>query len=196
MTWARQDTKEARLNQEDSRANGFCTMKYILSGKVEYDSRRPQEWLQSLRDYVAGRTAKLDPLLDWVELQSEEIPMDDIGLRQGSAPMVDAAKDLREVSRQFLALLGPLLAKDGSQAGMFANVPRHNGLEAWRRLAEPINEDIVIMRKELLPLVTNPKAATSMDKIEEAIQVWDTNIRLFTAEEVKHPPTRLNASPS
>ena len=34
---------------------------------------------------------------------------------------------------------------------LFANVPRHNGFEAWRRIAEPINDDKALVRKDLLP---------------------------------------------
>ena len=45
--------------------------------------------------------------------------------------------------------------------------------------AEPINEDKELLQKDLLPLVTNPRAAPSMDMIEQAVQDWDTNIRLF-----------------
>ena len=44
--------------------------------------------------------------------------------------MVDAASSIKDVSRQLWALLNPLVAEDGHAAGMFANVPRHNGLEA------------------------------------------------------------------
>ena len=61
----------------------------------------------------------------------------------------------------------------------FVNVARPNGLEAWRRLAEPINEEKEILLKELLLLVTNPMGPASMDKVEGAIEDWDANIRLF-----------------
>ena len=59
------------------------------------------------------------------------------------------------------------------------HVPRHNGLEAWRRLAEPVNDDTVLLQKDFLPKVTKPKAAPSADLIEQAIEDWDTDIRLF-----------------
>ena len=70
---------------------------------------------------------------------------------------------------------------------MFANVPRHNGIEAWRRLAEPINEDKAMVRRDLLASVTNPRGASSIDKIESAIEEWDTNIRLFVAADGMAP---------
>ena len=71
-------------------------------------------------------------------------------------PMVAAARTLTQVSRQLWAMLNPLLASDSHQAGMFANVERHNELEAWRRIAEPINEDKAHVRRDLLATVTNP----------------------------------------
>ena len=92
-------------------------------------------------------------------------------------PMVDAAGSLIEVSRQLWAMLSPLLSQDADKATMFANVERHNGLEVWRRMAQPINEDKALVRRDLLSAVTNPKGASSMDKMETAVEGWDTNIR-------------------
>ena len=84
-------------------------------------------------------------------------------------------------------MLNPLLASDSHQAGMFANVQRHNGLEAWRRITEPINEDKQHFWQDLLSFVTNPRGATSMDNIEAAVEAWNTNIRLFVAVEGDEP---------
>ena len=69
----------------------------------------------------------MDRVLDWVESRTEAI--DSTFLSAGGVPATDFAS-LGEVSRQLWALLGPLLAGDSVQAGMFANVPRHNGLVA------------------------------------------------------------------
>ena len=55
--------------------------------------------LQSLRDYVAGRTAELDPLLDWVGHQVEPITDNEIFYGKDNAPMVDAAPSFKRVSR-------------------------------------------------------------------------------------------------
>ena len=66
-----------------------------------------------------------------------------------------------------------------SVATKFNNVPRHNGLEAWRKITELFNEDKQLVRKDLLPLVTNPKGAATLEKVESAIDDWDTNVRLF-----------------
>ena len=82
-------------------------------------------------------------------------------------PMISEAPNLREVSRQLWALLRPLV-HETAVASTFANVPRHNGLEAWRQLAEPINDDKQLVKKELLPLITNPKAAPNMDLVARA----------------------------
>ena len=60
------------------------------------------------------------------------------------------------VSQQLWALLGGLVKGDASVKRIFANVPRHNGLEACRRFVELVNEDKALIPKDLLPLVTNP----------------------------------------
>ena len=54
-------------------------------------------------------------------------------------------------------------------------MPRHNGFEACRRIVEPLNEDKALVRKDLLPLATNPKPATSMDDLTAGLEAWDTN---------------------
>ena len=86
-----------------------------------------------------------------------------------------------EVSRQLRALLGPLVASDPNLHSVFANVPRHNGLEAWRRIAEPINEDKILILKDFLPAVTNPRPATSLDDLSVPLEAWDANLRLIAS---------------
>ena len=68
------------------------------------------------------------------------------------------------------ALFGGLLKSDASVKRTFANVPTHNGFEAWRRVVEPVIEDKALIRKDLLPLVTNPKPASSMDDLSAALE--------------------------
>ena len=71
------------------------------------------------------------------------------------------------------------MAGDASKDSTFNNVARHNGLEAWRRIALPINEDKILILQELLPLVTNPKPASDIHHYDEALRNWNTNLRLF-----------------
>ena len=97
--------------------------KFVLSGKGSYDARKPQIWLLSLRNYLAGRHEEMDPILDWCEQQLDVIP------RDAKPPaMMDA--EPAEVSRQLWAFLGPLVAGDASMESIFANVPRHHGFDA------------------------------------------------------------------
>ena len=58
----------------------------------KYDGRKPLEWLQDIRDYVAGRTEEMDHLLNWIEVQTEPIVVESLG---HSAPMVSEAPSLR-----------------------------------------------------------------------------------------------------
>ena len=128
-----------------------------------YDSKQPQLWLQTLRDYLAGRSVEMDKVLDWIEEQKEEV---DPAASFSGFPMLDSMpagdSGAREISRQLWALLGSLIAGDSNVHDRFANCPRHNGFEAWRRVAEPINDDKIIILRELLPAVTNPSPAKSV----------------------------------
>ena len=72
----------------------------------------------------------------------------------------------KEVSRQLWAFLGPLVANDANKTSTFKNVARHNGLEAWRQIALPINEDKILILQELLPLITNPRSASDIHHYE------------------------------
>ena len=67
-------------------------------------------------------------------------------------------------------MLGGLVKEHADTKRLFANVPRHNGVEAWRRIAEPINDDKALARKDLLPKVTNPRKATSLDDLPKALE--------------------------
>ena len=75
--------------------------------------------------------------------------------------------------------MGPLVASDSNKTSTFKNVVRHNGFEAWRQIAMPINEDKNLILQELLPLISNPKSATDIHHYDDALRVWNTNLRLF-----------------
>lgn len=91
----------------------------------KYDSKKPLEWMQGLRDYCAGRCEEIYPLLEWVERQEQPITNETL-TGSGNIPAIDAAPSLREVSRQMWALLSPLV-KDTDVESKFANIPRHKG---------------------------------------------------------------------
>ena len=94
--------------------------------------------------------------------------------------MIRIAPSARELSRQLWALLGLLVAGVSKNASIYNNVQRH-GLEAWRRIAEPINEDKILILQDLLPAVTNPRAASDIAGYAQALEDWETNLRLFAS---------------
>ena len=94
--------------------------------------------MQSVHNYMAGRTKDMNHVVGWVEKQQAEIPKD-LSCVSG-LPMINCA-EYREVSRQLWAFLGPLVASNAVVNGVFENVDRHNGLEGWRRIAEPIHDN-------------------------------------------------------
>ena len=148
--------------------------KYRFQSKALYCSKEPQMWFHDLRDYLAGRTAELDDLFDWIEGKSERIDRAD----EGDHLCIDCA-DTTELSRQLWALLGGLVKEDASVKRTFANVPRHNGFEAWRRIHEPVREDKALRRKDLLLKVTNPRAASGINDLAKALEDWETSKREF-----------------
>ena len=104
-----------------------------------------------------------------------EIKSPDIGF------MLDLPATMGEVSRQLWAPLGGLVKNHADTKRLFANVPRHNGFEAWRRIAEPINDHKALVRKDLPPKVTNPRKVTGLDDLPKALEDWEINKRLYTA---------------
>ena len=74
--------------------------------------------------------------------------------------MLDSPASRQEVSRKLWTLLGGLVEEQADTKHLFANVPRHSGFEAWRRIAELINDDKALVCKELLPKLPNPRHAT------------------------------------
>ena len=94
--------------------------------------------------------------------------------------MISHAPSAKELWRQLWAFLGPLVPGDAKKASIYKNEPSHNGLEAWRRIAEPINADKLLILQDLLPAVLNPRAAVDMAGYVQALEDWETNLRLFT----------------
>ena len=47
------------------------------------------------------------------------------------------------------------------------------------RLVEPNNEDEALVRKDLLPKVTDPRHAISVEDLGAAFAEWVTNKRMF-----------------
>ena len=131
--------------------------KYLFQPGSLYDGQDPQKWLQNLHDYLAGRTRELDRIFTFIEQQTEPITRD-------PGFCIDSASN-SELPHQLWALIGRLTKHHAEMTRIFRNVPRHNGFEAWRRMAEPINEDEPMLRQALLPLVTNPRHATSVDDV-------------------------------
>ena len=80
------------------------------------------------------------------------------------------------------------MAADAGKDGAFKDVTRHNGLEAWRQIALPINEDKALILQELLPAITSPKLASDITHYDEAIRDWSANLRLIETAG-GHPPT-------
>ena len=131
--------------------------------------------MQDVHDYLAGRTQEIDDVIDWVEKQPDEI---NSAIARSYNGCLGCAV-IEEVSRQMWSFLGPLVRENSDNASIFKSVPRHNGLEAWSRIAEPINEDKSLMRKDLLPLVNNLKGAANIDKFAQRLEDWDTSCRLM-----------------
>ena len=66
--------------------------------------------------------------------------------------------------------MGPLISADSNKVSSFKNVARHNGFEAWRQIAMPINKDKILILQELLPLITNPKSASDIHHYDDALR--------------------------
>ena len=62
---------------------------------------------------------------------------------------------------------------------MFRNVPRHNGAEAWRRIAEPIQEGRELRQQQFQGRVLRPKAAGRVEDIPSVLEQWESDYRLF-----------------
>ena len=132
-------------------------------------------WLQKIRNYLSGRTCDPDKLFDFFEAKDEEILNGDAGL------MLDIPATHVELSRQLWALITAGLVKEHAGAKRdFSNVPRQDGFEAWRKLAGPINEDKMLIRKDLLWSFNQSRHCASVGDSEGALAQWATDRSLFS----------------
>jgi hypothetical protein len=130
---------------------------------------------------LSGRTPELDQIFKWCEKSLEPI----LSHEQAAFAMLDCAST-QKVSESMWALLGGLVKENPTMKKTFANVPRHNGFEAWRKVMEAMNENKALSRNELLPKLTNPRPATSLHDLTQAMEDWETTKRLYS--EADGPP--------
>ena len=97
---------------------------FTTRSTTAYTGRDGSGWLLSLRDYLAGRTAELDRLFDYLEKSGDEAE-NNIGWTLQCASNED-------VSKQLWALLATLLKGHDDSMRRFRNVPRHNGFRVWQ----------------------------------------------------------------
>ena len=117
-----------------------------------FDQKDSQGWLLKLKDYISGRTPELDGVWDWVEKQTCVITESDLSripLEVNDMSVIESTP--KEVSRQLWALLAGLVGNHAETMLMFRNIERHNGVEAWRRIAEPITQGRDLRRKQFQP---------------------------------------------
>ena len=126
----------------------FYDEKYLFQEGSLYTGKDGAGWLLRFRDYLAGRTAELDRVFDYIEKASDEMG-NDLGF------MLQCPSN-EEVSKLLWALLAVLLTEHTDSMRRFCNVPRHNGLRACQVMTAPINEDKAEVRRELLKAVTKP----------------------------------------
>ena len=153
--------------------------KYLFQSSSAYTGKGAAGWLLELRDYLAGRTDELDKLFSFLEKAADPVG-NDLGW------MLQCASN-EEVSRQLWALLAALLKNDTDSMRKFRNVERHCGFRAWQVMAGGINEEKAELRRDLLSKVTNPRAATSVNDVERALEDWRTTKRIFTEADGKLP---------
>ena len=85
----------------------LCDEKYHLNNTNPYDSKEPQRWLQDIHDYLSDRNSDLDRLVHWIEHQTEAVAGD-----YSMVPSIIACAEIKEVSKQLWAFLGPLIRAD------------------------------------------------------------------------------------
>ena len=153
--------------------------KKLTDDKIMYDKKKPLEWMQDLKDYLAGRTPEMDRVLDWAEKCTSDIDANSLATAQLFMDQSPGGPCAAEISRQLWALMAPLVKSDEDVKRIFKNAPLHNGLEAWRRVTEPVLEGCELTRKSLQPIVLKPKGARKLEDLATAIEVWAQNERLF-----------------
>ena len=135
-----------------------------LDGKHAYSSKDPHEWLDTQRDYLGGRTPELDRILEWCEKSKGPIDQSMLVSAELFMDQSPGGPSAYEVSRQLWAFLAPLLKENEGADMIFKNVVRHNGLEAWRRISEPVLEDSELTRKDLQPSVLLDELPAALER--------------------------------
>ena len=123
----------------------------------------------------ATKAYELEPLLKMIE-DYVEFPALVADVTPYAAQLVSGSR-LAEISGEIWNYLNNNLQGEALQA--FNNVPRMEGLEAWRKMVKMVQGSNDLRRMESKRKIQNPRRAQSLHDFRKAIEEWDTNMRHF-----------------
>ena len=108
----------------------------------------------------------------WASTRPSEVVFEQL---VGAQPYV--LNDVIWLDHQFWALLS--LNLTGGAKGILNNVPGCRGFEVWRRIVKLMNHTSEARRDQLYTKVHNPKKATKYEDVDQRLEEWSTDQRLY-----------------
>ena len=155
----------------------FFDDKIAQHDSFQLKDNNAHKWVQAVRNYLVGKCRDMRPLLAWAEdQQHRSIAVEEL---QGLQARLMVDPDLVNFNQQLLSVLSLNLQSNASASTRLQNVEVLHGVEVWRRIVVPIRSRSLETRHRLHDLVRNPKQATRLGGIMDAIEDWELEIQKY-----------------
>ena len=149
-------------------------MKFALETRNQFDgNKNGTHWKRIVSGHFIGQYLKMFDIFNWAEQQRNTTITTE--LAQSLQPWVD--DDILIISHLMWKFLNVNLTDSAFE--IFSNVPISNGLDAWRRIMNKVNDKSPARKDELLTLINSPGKATKCEDVDKLFESWDTNTRIY-----------------
>ena len=157
-------------------------MRYPAEGAGDRDRERAVErklaWVKTTRNYFISKAPDMEFLLLWAEdFQSRP------ATNQHTSSMADSGQcmdhDQLKLSRDLWGHLNLVLPVTSADRTAFDLAPPGNGLDAWRRIVDPLGPRSKERLFNMHTDVINPKTARSVSSVLHEIEEWENELREY-----------------
>ena len=161
-----------------------------LATNFIYDGRtHAEEWVRKIRNYFLGRCRAMEWMLAWAEKSHE--PLNTWSLK-AEADRRGEHIDVERVSAETWSFLNSCLQGDGQIT--FGLVENFNGLEAWRRLTEPVTAQSASKRVALGQQLRNPPMIKHLDDVIPGMERFENVVKDYVLAGGNPPDDEEKAS--
>ena len=157
-------------------------MRYPSDGVSDRDRDKAVDkklaWVKSTRNYLISKAGEMEDLLKWAEdFQSQPVTPHHVQEIIDQGHCLDS--DPHKLSRDLWGYLNLAIPPTSGDRVAFDNAAAGNGLDAWRRIVDPLGprseERLFKMHKDII----SPKVSQSLTTILHDLEDWESDLKEY-----------------